>query len=201
MFKHSQGIHAPVCRSNRLVLATGLLFGSLMVGSAAPARADASDCGLAFEHLARWTTDEASRGLSAEMLEDLRALEQLFTECAGTGLAVRPEPGPGGGEADPYLGSRTDIETWRPLAALYFDADDVGRAMCLMIAESGGNPEARNPTSGAAGLMQIMPFWAEVFGYSHDDLFRPDVNLWVASQIFEKQGWTAWTPYQRGLCS
>ena len=81
-----------------------------------------------------------------------------------------------------------------------FDDDDPHRVLCLMEKESGGNPDARNRSSGAAGLMQVMPGWADVFGYDVDDLFEPTVNLWIASRILEEQGWIAWTPYLRGLC-
>ncbi len=93
-----------------------------------------------------------------------------------------------------------DAEWWRPMVALYFEPQDVERAMCLMGKESGGDPEARNPSSGAAGLMQVMPFWADKFGYSYDELFDPGINLWAARQIRDEQGWRAWSPYLRGSC-
>ena len=48
--------------------------------------------------------------------------------------------------------------------------------------------------------MQVMPGWVGVFGYSPEDLFDPVVNLWIASQIRDQQGWAAWSPYQRGVC-
>jgi soluble lytic murein transglycosylase-like protein len=89
---------------------------------------------------------------------------------------------------------------WRDLVEVYFDSDDVERVICLMESESGGNPNARNQSSGASGLMQVMPGWADLFGYTPDDLFDPTVNLWIASQIRRDQGWAAWTPYQRGSC-
>lgn len=182
MFKHKQGSHAPVRGSVRVVFATGLLVGALMVLSVAPARAAPEDCGDAVLRLAQWTTHEARRGLTTGMLEDLRELSGLLAECAGSGFAG------------------SDVEDWRPLVGIYFEPDEIDRVLCLMTAESGGDPDARNAESDAAGLMQVMPFWTDVFDYSYDDLFRPEVNLWVASQILDKQGWTAWSPYQRGLC-
>jgi hypothetical protein len=93
-----------------------------------------------------------------------------------------------------------DAEWWRPMVALYFEPQDVERAMCLMVKESGGDPEARNSSSDAAGLMQVMPFWADRFGYSYNQLFDPGINLWVARQIRDEQGWRAWSPYLRGSC-
>jgi hypothetical protein len=94
----------------------------------------------------------------------------------------------------------SDAERWRALVSVYFDAGDVERVICLMEKESGGNPGARNRSSGASGLMQVMPSWADVFGYTPDQLFDPTVNLWISSQIREQQGWGAWTPYLRGSC-
>ncbi len=200
MFKHKQGSHALVRGSVRAVSAVGLLVGAMVMASVAPARADTAECGLAVERLTQWTSYEERRGLLAGMLEDLREISTLLTGCAGSGLADRPEPGSGDADVVSHSGMGFAVESWRPLAALYFDHDHVDRVLCLMTAESGGDPEARNPESGAAGLMQVMPLWAEVLGYPYEELFRPDINLWVASQILDQQGWAAWSPYQRGLC-
>jgi len=93
-----------------------------------------------------------------------------------------------------------DPEWWRPMVALYFEPEDVERAVCLMEKESAGDPEARNSSTGAAGLMQVMPFWAKKLGYSYSDLFDPGINLWIARQIRDDQGWRAWSPYVRGAC-
>lgn len=103
-----------------------------------------------------------------------------------------------GGEEQREIG--VDAEWWRPMVALYFEPDDVERAMCLMGRESAGDPEARNTSTGAAGLMQVMPFWADKLGYRYADLFSPGINLWIARQIRDQQGWGAWSPYLRGEC-
>jgi hypothetical protein len=63
--------------------------------------------------------------------------------------------------------------------------------------ESKGNPNAKNPTSSASGLFQILRFWWEDFGL---DPFVPEQNVWMAAQIKDIQGWQAWSPYNRGLC-
>jgi membrane-bound lytic murein transglycosylase MltF len=91
------------------------------------------------------------------------------------------------------------VEQWRPLTTAYFGGD-ADRALCLMGYESAGDPGARNPSSGAAGLMQVMPFWASEYGVTYADLFDPETNLRVAKGIRDTQGWTAWSPYNRGLC-
>jgi len=115
---------------------------------------------------------------------------------------IRPiECGPAMTSADEdYQKAHLDAEWWRPMVALYFDPGDVDRAICLMEKESGGDPNARNPSTDAAGLMQVMPFWAKIHGYTYDELFNPGINLWVASRIRDQQGWLAWSPYLRGVC-
>ena len=100
------------------------------------------------------------------------------------------------------MGNRTsDVEEWRPLVAGHFEPEDVDRILCLMEHESGGNPNAANPRSSARGLMQVMAsVWADEFDVTWDQLYEPEINLYVARQILDRQGFTAWAPYNRGLC-
>jgi len=104
---------------------------------------------------------------------------------------THPRPSSGG------MGS--DVEQWRNLASTYFS--DVNTTLCIMSYESGGNPNAKNPNSSARGLMQILAsLWAPTFGVSADDLYNPEINLWVAAKVYAQSGWWAWSPYTRGLC-
>lgn len=65
----------------------------------------------------------------------------------------------------------------------------------IAMAESGGNPNAQNP-SGASGLWQIlMPANA---GYVHGNVFDPFVNAQAAVAIEKAQGLNAWTTYTSG---
>jgi soluble lytic murein transglycosylase-like protein len=100
------------------------------------------------------------------------------------------------------MGNRSsDVEEWRPLVAGHFEPEDVDRVLCLMEHESGGNPNAANPRSSARGLMQVMAsVWADEFDVTWDQLYEPEINLYVARQILDRQGFTAWAPYNRGLC-
>ena len=93
-----------------------------------------------------------------------------------------------------------DVLQWLPLVAGQFDEGEYDRALCLIAAESGGNPNARNPSSGASGLMQILPSWAAVYGVSRTDLFDPSINLYIAADLQDRYGWTQWSPYNRGEC-
>jgi hypothetical protein len=152
-----------------------------------PAGADDPDCEHLWDRLSDWSEQEAEKGLTTARLDALQELIPLFAECS--------EAGP-----DEHEGMGSDSGRWRDLVEMYFAADDVDRVICLMEKESGGNPNARNRSSGASGLMQVMPAWADVFGYDREDLFDPTVNLSIASRILDTQGWNAWTPYQRGSC-
>lgn len=116
-----------------------------------------------------------------------------------TSFPSLPDPPP----AHRGMGNQTtDVERWRPLVAKYFAWEDVDRALCLMGYESGGNPSAQNPTSTATGLMQIMhSVWRETFGVTdRSEWHDPELNIYAASVIRSTQGWTAWAPYNRGLC-
>ena len=48
------------------------------------------------------------------------------------------------------------VEQWRSLVATYFRPGDVDRALRIMACESGGNPDAKNSRSSAAGLWQFL---------------------------------------------
>lgn len=95
----------------------------------------------------------------------------------------------------------TGVERWRPLVAKYFNAVNVPTMMCLMAFESGGSPTAKNPKSSARGLFQVMAsIWAPVYNVSYEDLYDPEINTWVAAGVLGRQGYTAWSPYNRGEC-
>jgi Transglycosylase SLT domain len=98
-------------------------------------------------------------------------------------------------------GMGSDVEQWRGLVTSYFgDVGGVEVALCLMSFESGGNPGATNPSSGASGLMQVLPSWAEVFGVTRDALYDPDTNLNISRALYDDGGWGHWSPWNRGEC-
>lgn len=174
----------------RLVSSTLLwvMIAAAVLVTGPTASATIEDCWQTWERLASWSVQVEQSGVSPSILDDLDDLTPALRRCDNAdSLSMRQ-------------GMGADSDIWRPLVGVYFDADDVDRVMCLMDAESGGNPNARNVTSGAAGLMQVLPSWAEVFGYEVDDLYDPGVNLWIASQLQERHGWFAWSPFQRGSC-
>lgn len=167
-----------------------LALGAFIVSYIQPAEAatEVPGCAVVIEQVGAWLEQEGTSGVTPGMLAQLRELGPGVIDCD------EPE------EPDWGTGMGDDPERWRSLVAFYFAPEDVDRAVCLIGFESGGNPGAVNPTSGAAGLMQVMPFWAARHGYEDDLLLNPAVNLWMARRIRDEQGWGAWTPYQRGEC-
>lgn len=100
-----------------------------------------------------------------------------------------------------------DVLRWRPLVETYFPPSEVNRALCIMGYESGGNPDAKNPTSTAAGLFQFLrSTWdnvpSAVTGGSYDSgrPYDAEANVRSAAWLQDRYGWTQWSPYSRGLC-
>jgi hypothetical protein len=90
-------------------------------------------------------------------------------------------------------------EGWRPLVEKFFRPGDVDRAMRVMACESLGDPNARNPLSGASGLFQHIPrYWPErsaSAGFGGASIFDPEANVAVAAwMIYEYPGggWQHW---------
>lgn len=98
--------------------------------------------------------------------------------------------GPGG------AGSTAQVERWRPLVARYFPAHAVNKAMDVLACESEGNPAARNPTSGAAGLFQHIPRYfdarAAAAGFPGASPFDPEANVAAAAWLWRREGWSPW---------
>ena len=100
------------------------------------------------------------------------------------------------------------VEQWRGLVEAYFPAGEVGIALCIMAAESGGNPNAENPRSSAAGLFQFLKStWdsmvpGDVTGgsYSSGQVFNAEANIRAAAWLSQNVGWSQWSPWNRGAC-
>ncbi len=105
------------------------------------------------------------------------------------------------------IGWSGTVEGWRGFVSLYFPAGEVDRALCILAAESGGNPDAKNPRSSAAGLFQFLrSTWdsvpLSVSGGSYDSgaVYDPESNIRSAAWLQAAWGWSQWSPYNRGLC-
>jgi len=89
---------------------------------------------------------------------------------------------------------RAGAERWRGLVSVYWPADLVDRALCILWKESRGREWIDNLRSGAAGLFQIMPFWwdRDLPESYRGDRHDPATNVRAAYYIYERQGWRAW---------
>jgi len=89
-------------------------------------------------------------------------------------------------------------EGWRPLVEKYFEPGDVDRAIRVMACESNGDPNARNPSSGAGGLFQHLPSaWAERAagaGFPGASIYDPEANIAAAAYLLYGRGggWGHW---------
>jgi soluble lytic murein transglycosylase-like protein len=87
------------------------------------------------------------------------------------------------------------VEQWRPALDAY--AWPVDTALRVIACESLGDPDAVNPSSGASGLFQVMPYlhqWRvwRLFG-EWRSLRDPWVNIAIAFELWEIGGWAPWT--------
>jgi len=99
----------------------------------------------------------------------------------------------------PLLSPIADIE--REYVEVYTQPDSIedqikavfkeygDQAVKVAKCESGLNPKARNKTSSARGLFQIMQSWHKI---DQKWLYNPTVNIEIAHQLFQEQGWEPW---------
>ncbi len=94
---------------------------------------------------------------------------------------------------------RRGVEAWRPLVAANFPERLVEEALQVMQCESGGNPNAVNPYSGASGLFQFLPStWAVASvraGVGDRSVFDGEANIIAAAWLvsyYEGRGFDSW---------
>jgi soluble lytic murein transglycosylase-like protein len=165
-----------------VVLATAMI-GGVFVGTAFAYEIEPRTCEVSWAEMADLLSYEDRLGVNAEWLEGINALIPDLAECSG----------------DHNTHDHEAVQ-WEPLVSVFFQPEDVERVLCLMELESRGDPSAVNPSSGASGLMQVMPSWAPVFGYTVDELQDPIINLEIAAVILDDYGWDSWSPFRRGSC-
>lgn len=112
----------------------------------------------------------------------------MMASVMGTAPAVRtslPPPStalsaPAGSHCPDWYGVALDAG---------WDSGDWPTLDRIMWCESKCQPTAHN-RSGASGLMQIMPMW-----HHGRDAYDPAVNLVMALEVKQLQGWRAWSCY------
>ena len=154
---------------------------------ALPAAAHTSD------ELETWFDEWGDDYLNGQVLAEFRDMLNRHPQLSHSYEEPQPRTTP-----ITARGMGGNVEQWTPLILVYFPETDLNRVLCIMTYESGGNPNAYNP-SGASGLMQIMASWADNFGYEAGDLFNPSVNLEIAKALRDET-WRHWNPVKDGRC-
>jgi hypothetical protein len=109
--------------------------------------------------------------------------------------AIAPPPPPTVAAPPPQPHSYT-VEQWRPLVQTYWPAELVEWALAIMDCESGGDPNADNPISSAAGLFQFLQdTWdrgpAPALGfpsYAEGGVWVPEWNIAGAAWLYANWG-------------
>lgn len=151
-------------------------------------------------------------GADAEVAAAEAALAAADRRAAAVSPTTTVAPArPGGGEASSTGAGSADptprpsghpVEDWRPIVARHFPDRLVEDALAVMDCESGGDPEAVNPSTGAAGLFQFLPgTWAvAASGAGVGDAPPTDgeANIaaaaWLASH-YERRTGDPWRPW------
>lgn len=84
-------------------------------------------------------------------------------------------------------------------SAAGFTGNDLATAVAIALAESGGDPKALGDTNvtpgGSLGLWQINLQYHPQYQANPSALYDPQTNANAAYQIFQKQGFSAWSTY------
>ena len=96
-----------------------------------------------------------------------------------------------------------EVERWRATvveALQEYGLEDEERTfMRVLRCESFGDPDARNPESGASGLMQHIPsYWADratAAGFHKASPFDPIANIYASVWLLDVGGWSHWECY------
>lgn len=103
-----------------------------------------------------------------------------------------------------YRGMGADVEQWRPLVASFFPPEQLDMALCVIAGESGGNPNAKNTKSTAAGLWQFLRgTWNDTANqlggpdYNSGAPYDPAIATQYAYQLWSQRGWSPWNAARR----
>jgi len=117
---------------------------------------------------------------------------------------IAESPPPQSPEPNPDTSFNANVEQWRQSVGEAINSyggpsSDTNRFLRIMQCESMGQPNATNPSSGAAGLMQHLPqYWdarAASAGYSGYSAYDPIANINVSAWLIYQApggGWQHW---------
>jgi len=109
-------------------------------------------------------------------------------------LAAIPAPAPAPPVSAPAAAPAAVTQPASTSTATYSGGS--GYQSCVIAAESGGNPSAVNPSSGAGGLYQFLPSTWAALGHSG---LPQNASVAEQNQAFQQEyaqsGTSAWSPY------
>ncbi|RPI20674.1 MAG: lytic transglycosylase domain-containing protein, partial [Actinobacteria bacterium] len=144
--------------------------------------------------------DPAARAASGKVAQLGSWLADLETLIAAEDAAVAAALS-SGRRIGPFP---AEVERWRPVVAAHFDPHRVNEALVVIGCESGGDPEAGNRRSGAAGLFQFMRgTWEHVTeeaGLGDVSRREPEASIAAAAWLVTESEATGAGPWAHWSC-
>jgi resuscitation-promoting factor RpfC len=128
-------------------------------------------------------------------LSDWHRVKPWLTHAALAAIPARPAPAPAAAPAAPAQSASTAAAPSAAPASSYSGAPGSFQS-CVIQAESGGNPNAVNASSGAGGLYGFLPSTWQALGFSGlpQNASVAEQNAAFAKQ-YAQSGSGAWAPY------
>lgn len=149
--------------------------------------------GLAFAVLGESSTESEPAATAAEAAPT----DETGTAEDQTAASDEEEEGAPGTIASPTTGWLSEVEV-RALVSLYFEEEDVNRAVRVAWCESRFDPEAIDRRTGAVGLFRHLPrYWSErasSAGFPGAEPTNPEASTAAAAwAVYEGGGWDVFT--------
>lgn len=144
-----------------------------------------------------WPADYCENRCPEPPLEPSLESDEWRPEVPIPPIAAAPPPATARVLAPAPAPAPRPVEEWRSLVSAYFAPEHVDLALRIISCESGGDPNAQNPTSGAAGLFQQIPrYWearVSAAGMPGGSIFDPIANVAASAYLAYTEGWGHWS--------
>lgn len=163
---------------------------ALYFSTTAPADADVRSWAMKWHHQAVLAEHRVNPVRAAYLLSPLRHPDRVRGDWYASGRYWRDAARKMNAEYRRRWAAMTDpggsgAARWAPLIRYYWPDHLVAKAVWVVKRESGGSPRARNPSSGAAGLFQLLP--------APEGWWQPAINVRKAYIKYRAAGgWSPW---------
>lgn len=155
-------------------------------------------------NIVRWGVAPGQGATDAQVLASISVLERMLAPLSAVSPFAGTQANPpvsqvgGPGVSAAQTASTVPTVSSAPTASASSTASaaPTGSSLpaCTWQPESGGNPSAVNPTSGAGGYYQIMPStWAAYGGSGSPQSASMSEQTAIAQKIYQSQGSGAWS--------